>query len=324
MKRYIAIMAATLAAANLSAQHMNIATSGDTAIITITNPTKYLILPVEEEMPEAQVVLDQGKKTDTWMDVRLAVNDVDYEVPFALGKGNKAVVRIANLAKNALALKKMRLSNTWNVTNTDYYRPVYHHTPLYGWMNDANGLTYKDGEYHLYFQYNPYGSKWGNMHWGHSVSRDLVHWQHLDPAIARDTMGHIFSGSTVVDVNNTAGFGKNTIIAYYTSASDNNGQIECMAYSKDNGRTFTKYKGNPVLRPFDGLKDFRDPKIFWYEPSKSWYMIVSADKTCGSTSRRTSRSGNTSASGAKASAPSPTSLSVPTSSRFPLTATRAR
>lgn len=324
MKRYIAIMAATLAAANLSAQHMNIATSGDTAIITITNPTKYLILPVEEEMPEAQVVLDQGKKTDTWMDVRLAVNDVDYEVPFALGKGNKAVVRIANLAKNALALKKMRLSDTWNVTNTDYYRPVYHHTPLYGWMNDANGLTYKDGEYHLYFQYNPYGSKWGNMHWGHSVSRDLVHWQHLDPAIARDTLGHIFSGSTVVDVNNTAGFGKNTIIAYYTSASDKNGQIECMAYSKDNGRTFTKYKGNPVLRPFDGLKDFRDPKIFWYEPSKSWYMIVSADKTCGSTSRKTSRSGNTSASGARASAPSPTSLSVPTSSRFPLTATRAR
>lgn len=191
-------------------------------------------------------------------------------------------------------------------------------------MNDANGLTYKDGEYHLYFQYNPYGSKWGNMHWGHSVSRDLVHWQHLDPAIARDTLGHIFSGSTVVDVNNTAGFGKNTIIAYYTSASDNNGQIECMAYSKDNGRTFTKYKGNPVLRPFDGLKDFRDPKIFWYEPSKSWYMIVSADKICGSTSRKTSRSGNTSASGAKASAPSPTSLSVPTSSRFPLTATRAR
>lgn len=278
MKRYIAIMAATLAAANLSAQHMNIATSGDTAIITITNPTKYLILPVEEEMPEAQVVLDQGKKTDTWMDVRLAVNDVDYEVPFALGKGNKAVVRIANLAKNALALKKMRLSDTWNVTNTDYYRPVYHHTPIYGWMNDANGLTYKDGEYHLYFQYNPYGSKWGNMHWGHSVSRDLVHWQHIDPAIARDTMGHIFSGSTVVDVNNTAGFGKNTIIAYYTSASDKNGQIECMAYSKDNGRTFTKYKGNPVLRPFDGLKDFRDPKVFWYEKNKSWYMIVSADK----------------------------------------------
>lgn len=278
MKRILTAMTAALTCAGLNAQNMNIATVGDTAVITITNPTKYLILPIEENMPEAQVVLDQGKKTDTWMDVRLAVNGVDYEVPFALNKGNKAVVKIANLAKNALALKKLRLSDTWSVTNTDYYRPVYHHTPAYGWMNDANGLTYKDGEYHLYYQYNPYGSKWGNMHWGHSVSRDLVHWQHLDPAIARDTLGHIFSGSTVVDAKNSAGFGKNAIIAYYTSASDKNGQIECMAYSKDNGRTFTNYKGNPVLRPFDGLKDFRDPKIFWYEPAKSWYMIVSADK----------------------------------------------
>lgn len=274
-------MAAALTCAGLYAQKMDISTVGDTAVITITNPTKYLILPVEENMPEAQVVLDQGKKTDTWMDVRLAVNGVDYEVPFALNKGNKAVVKIANLAKNALALQKLRLSDTWNVTNTDYYRPVYHHTPAYGWMNDANGLTYKDGEYHLYFQYNPYGSKWGNMHWGHSVSRDLVNWEHLDPAIARDPMGHIFSGSTVVDTRNSAGFGKGAIIAFYTSHSKHNGkqvQVQCLAYSKDNGRTFTKYKGNPVVTPFDGLENFRDPKIFWYEPTKSWYMIVSADK----------------------------------------------
>ena len=106
-------------------------------------------------------------------------------------------------------------------------------------MNDANGLVYKDGEYHLYFQYNPYGSKWGNMHWGHSVSKDLIHWDHLNPAIARDTLGHIFSGSTVVDKNNSAGYGKDAIIAFYTSASDEHGQIQCMAYSKDNGRTYT-------------------------------------------------------------------------------------
>ena len=119
------------------------------------------------------------------------------------------------------------------------------------------------------------------MHWGHSVSRDLVNWEHLDPAIARDPMGHIFSGSTVVDTRNSAGFGKGAIIAFYTSHSKHNGkqvQVQCLAYSKDNGRTFTKYKGNPVVTPFDGLENFRDPKIFWYQPTKSWYMIVSADK----------------------------------------------
>ena len=279
MKRIITSVLATIVTiATANAQSFNISNNGDTTIVTITNPTKYLILPVEEEQPEAQVLLDTGRKTDTWMDVRLAVSKTDYEVPFALSKGKKAVVKILNLKNGAEALKKMRLSDTWDAANTDYYRPAYHHTPAYGWMNDANGLTYKDGEYHLYFQYNPYGSKWGNMHWGHSVSRDLIHWDHLDPAIARDTLGHIFSGSTVVDTRNSAGYGKNAIIAFYTSASDKNGQIQCMAYSKDNGRSFTKYKGNPVLTPFDGLKDFRDPKVFWYEPAKSWYMIVSADK----------------------------------------------
>ena len=170
------------------------------------------------------------------------------------------------------------MADTFDTANTDYYRPVYHHTPLYGWMNDPNGLVYKDGEYHLYFQYNPYGSRWGNMHWGHSVSKDLVHWEHLDPAIARDTLGQIFSGSVVVDANNSAGYGKDALIAFYTSASDEHGQIQCMAYSTDNGRTYTKYEKNPILTPFDGLRDFRDPKVFWYEPAQKWYMIVSADK----------------------------------------------
>ena len=100
------------------------------------------------------------------------------------------------------------------------------------------------------------------MHWGHATSKDLIHWKEEKPSIARDTLGHIFSGSAVIDKNNTAGYGKNAIIALYTSASDKNGQIECMAYSTDKGYTYTKYDKNPVLRPFDGLKDFRDPKVF--------------------------------------------------------------
>lgn len=281
MKIKYLLSAGALVALSATAQTLQTTQKGDTTIIKVENPTKYLILPIEEERPEAQLQLYSGKATDTWMDVRLAVGKTDYCVPFALTQGKETVVKIVGLPKDAVALKEMKLSDTFDTTNTDYYRPVYHHTPLYGWMNDANGLTYKDGEYHLYFQYNPYGSKWGNMHWGHSVSRDLVHWDHLDPAIARDPMGHIFSGSTIVDTRNSAGFGKNAIIAYYTSHSMRNGkqvQVQCMAYSKDNGRTFIKYKGNPVVKPFDGLENFRDPKIFWYEPTKSWYMIVSADK----------------------------------------------
>ena len=279
MKAACLLMAAATAATNtVQAQKMNIEHHGDTTVISVQNPTKYLLLPIQEENDEAQVLLSTGSKDDTWMDVRLAQNGADYYVPFALGKGKSATVKILGLKKDALAINLMRLSDTFDTTNTDYYRPSYHFTPLYGWMNDPNGMVYKDGEYHLYFQYNPYGSKWGNMHWGHAVSRDLIHWEHLDPAIARDPVGHIFSGSSVVDKKNTAGFGKDAIIAIYTNNSVNHDEVQCIAYSNDNGRTFTKYEGNPVLTPFDGLKDFRDPKVFWYEKDKCWFMIVSADK----------------------------------------------
>ena len=278
MLKAACLMLMASAATSAFAQKMNIEHKGDTTIIKVENPTKYLLLPIQEEKDEAQVLLDTGSKEDTWMDVRLAQNGSDYYVPFALGKGKTATVKILGLKKDALALSLLKLSDTFDTTNTDYYRPSYHFTPLYGWMNDPNGMVYKDGEYHLYFQYNPYGSKWGNMHWGHAVSKDLVHWEHLDPAIARDPVGHIFSGSSVIDKKNTAGFGKDAIIAIYTNSSENLGQVQCIAYSNDNGRTFTKYEGNPVLTPFDGLKDFRDPKVFWYEKGKCWYMIVSADK----------------------------------------------
>jgi fructan beta-fructosidase len=240
---------------------------------------KYLLLPVQETADEAKVRLDLGQADDVDMDVRLAVDSVDYYVPFALPTdAEEATVRIQKLVKTAVCFDSLKVSDTFDTTNRDRFRPVYHHTPAYGWMNDANGLVYKDGEYHLYFQYNPYGSMWGNMHWGHSVSRDLVRWENLDTAIARDTLGHIFSGSAIVDANNDAGFGQDALIAFYTSASDEHGQIECMAYSTDNGRTYTKYEGNPILTPFDGLRDFRDPKVFRYEPEEKWVMVVSADK----------------------------------------------
>ena len=248
-------------------------------LIHITNPTNYILLPIEEAAEESRVRLDIGDAADTDMDIRLAQTKVDYWVPFVLPADAKTVtVRVQKSLGDALCWKEMKLSDTFDPSHTDKFRPVYHHAPLYGWMNNANGLVYEDEEYHLYYQYNPYGSKWGNMHWGHSISKDLMHWEHLAPAIVRDTLGHIFSGSSIVDQENVAGYGTGTILAFYTSASDKNGQIQCLAYSNDNGRTFTKYDKNPILRSSDRRKDFRDPKVFWYAPGNKWIMIVAADK----------------------------------------------
>lgn len=249
------------------------------AVLDINRTSKYLLLPVQEDAPECKVRVMTGSPGDADMDIRIADSHIDYYVPMCLpATSQKATVRIQSQHLQQLWLDSLKLSDTFDTANREKYRPLFHHTPLYGWMNDPNGLVYKEGEYHMFYQYNPYGSMWGNMHWGHSVSRDLVNWEHLPVAIDRDTMGHIFSGSSVVDFNNSAGFGKGSIISFYTSASDENGQIQCMAYSTDNGRTFTKYEHNPILTPADGIKDFRDPKVFWYEPDQKWVMLVSAFK----------------------------------------------
>ncbi|KQW09130.1 glycoside hydrolase family 32 protein [Streptomyces sp. Root369] len=158
----------------------------------------------------------------------------------------------------------------------EQYRPQFHFTPAQNWMNDPNGLIYYKGQYHLFFQYNPDGNTWGNMSWGHAVSTDLVHWKQLPVAIPQDDKEMIFSGSVVLDKNNTTGFGtkKNpALVAIYTSAQKATGkQEQALAYSTDGGTTWTKYAGNPVLDI--GSNNFRDPKVFWYAPTKSWLMAV--------------------------------------------------
>ena len=160
--------------------------------------------------------------------------------------------------------------------NTEQYRPGYHFTPIENWMNDPNGMVYYDGEYHLFYQYNPFGNTWGHMSWGHAVSRDLIEWEHLPLALAEENDVMIFSGSAVVDWKNSSGFGidnKPPLVAIYTGhEEENRKQYQSIAYSNDKGRTWTKYTGNPVLDI--GLKDFRDPKVFWYEPDQKWVMIV--------------------------------------------------
>jgi len=162
------------------------------------------------------------------------------------------------------------------VTYQETYRPQFHYTPARNWMNDPNGLVYYRGEYHLFYQYNPFGNTWGNISWGHAVSRDLVHWRELPVAIPQDEQEMIFSGSAVVDKENTSGFGTRTnppLVAIYTSLNKATGvQSQALAYSTDAGRTFRKYAGNPVIDI--GSRDFRDPKVFWYAPAQRWLMAV--------------------------------------------------
>ncbi len=159
----------------------------------------------------------------------------------------------------------------------EHFRPQYHFSPPQHWTNDPNGLVYYAGEYHLFYQYYPGGMVWGPMHWGHAVSTDLVHWKNLPIALYPDSLGYIFSGSAVVDENNTTGFqqGKEkTIVAIFTYHNPKTEvQSQGIAYSTDKGRTWTKYADNPVL-PNPGLKDFRDPKVRWYTPSRKWIMTV--------------------------------------------------
>lgn len=158
---------------------------------------------------------------------------------------------------------------------TETYRPAYHHTPEQNWMNDPNGMFYDDVNqvWHLYFQYNPYATTWGNMTWAHSTSTDLIHWTHHPNAIMPDSLGDIFSGSAVIDKKNTAGFGENAVVAIFTYA-EKMGQMQAIAYSNDGGYTFTKYEGNPVLTA--DIKDFRDPKVFWNETTNQWNLVLAA------------------------------------------------
>jgi len=159
-------------------------------------------------------------------------------------------------------------------TYVERYRPQYHFTPAINWMNDPNGLVYFDGEYHLFYQFNPFGDTWGHMSWGHAVSRDLVHWTHLPVAIPEENGVMAYSGSAVVDWKNTSGFGqggKPPLVAIYTGDRKTN-ESQYIAYSTDRGRTWTRYAGNPVLDV--GKADFRDPKVFWYEPQQRWIMVL--------------------------------------------------
>lgn len=248
-------------------------------IILLDSVKKFLLLPVQENAPEGKVniIVNNEFQLEQNINIRLAREKVDYYVPLDLSayQGKSVSVDVTGMPVSSLCWKEIKLSDTFYSSNRETYRPVYHHTPVYGWMNDPNGMFYKDGVYHLYFQYNPYGSMWANMTWGHSTSTDLTHWTYEGTAIVPDAWGAIFSGSCVVDKDNTAGFGKGAVVAFYTSAKSTpwgDVQSQSMAYSLDSGKTFIKYEHNPILTSTE--RDFRDPKVFWYAPGKHWVMML--------------------------------------------------
>lgn len=255
--------------------------SSNHCIYRINEQKNYLLLPVQEKAEMCNIKVVKNNTQVKALNVRLASNHIDYYVPLDLkqfGEDAKLAldIHVNGTYRNDGELsgftcwKKMQFSDTFDTANREKYRPVYHHTPAWGWMNDPNGMFYKDGVWHLYFQYNPYGSQWENMTWGHSTSTDLIHWTFQGAPIEADAWGTIFSGSAVVDHNNTAGFGKGAVVAMYTSAGEN--QTQSIAYSNDNGQTFTKYDGNPVLT--SNTPDYRDPHVFWNEDIKRWNMIM--------------------------------------------------
>ncbi len=249
-------------------------------LVRVTGDGNYLLLPVEDSRDDARInVLVDGKIAET-IYVRLAGSKTDFTVPFDLTpyKGKNVVLDIVTPqgrssvreASGDVCWKGITLADSFDSSDRETrYRPLFHHSPLYGWMNDPNGMFFKNGKWHLYYQRNPYGSKWQNMTWGHSVSSDLINWEHLPDAIRPDGLGSIFSGSCVIDHDNTAGYGKDAVIALYTSAGTS--QMQSMAASTDDGLTFEVYGANPVLTL---ESEARDPNMFWNEKTGEWNLTL--------------------------------------------------
>ena len=272
MKKTVLMFMALLMTLGLKAQVKPIVLGDKHAMLKVKQGEKYLLLPVQESEDIAAIAVLNGKNDMVQrLNVKLAIDRVDYYVPYEL-KGAKLLDiefhgdrRQKGAVSEFVCWREMKYSGSFDTTNRERFRPAYHHTPLYGWMNDPNGMFYKDGVWHLYYQYNPYGSQWENMTWGHSTSRDLIHWEAQPLAIEPDWLGSIFSGSCVTNGDE--------VVAMYTSAGHH--QTQSIAFSKDGGRTFTKYAGNPVLTTSD-VADFRDPRPFWNEDIKAWNLILAA------------------------------------------------
>lgn len=238
---------------------------------------RFLHLPIKNGAPTRRVTLLVDGAAIERDDVELADGEPDWWAPIdiAAWHGKSVVVRVDGVPARSGALDAIEQSDSMRGSHELYHEPLrgqFHFSPRRGWNNDPNGLVYFDGEYHLFFQHNPFGWSWGNMHWGHATSRDLVHWREHGDVLAPDDSGAMFSGSAVVDRDNTSGLGaegRAPLVLVYTA--DGNPSTQCIAWSVD-GRRFAKHAGNPVVKQITPHN--RDPKVIWHEPTHRWVMAL--------------------------------------------------
>jgi fructan beta-fructosidase len=229
---------------------------------------QYLNIPIGMNEDRQQVLFLEDGDTLTHAVIRIADGKPDYWV-FKDVSAYRGKTLKMTFSRQAKGIGEIYIADTFPGQDSLYResrRPQFHFSSRRGWNNDPNGLVWFDGEYHLFYQHNPFERNWQNMTWGHAVSPDLVHWTELNDVLYPDRLGTMFSGSAVIDKNNTAGWGKDAMVAAYTT--DGKGEFQCIAWSNDRGRTFTKYAGNPVVG------ETRDPKVIWYEPAKEWVMAL--------------------------------------------------
>lgn len=240
----------------------------------ITVEKRYLTFPVKTGAAKRRVAVLLDGQSFREFEIELADATPDFWtfLDISTVRGKKLTLIVDKLPEDSTALKAVAqtdaIPNGENLYR-EKYRPQFHFTSRRGWLNDPNGLVYYKGEYHLYYQHNPYGWDWGNMHWGHAISTDLVRWKELPIALYPPRFGDwCFSGSALVDRDNTSGFKRgdeDVLIAAYTST----GRGECIVFSNDRGRTWHEYAGNPVVKHAG-----RDPKVIWHGPSRGWVMAV--------------------------------------------------